>query len=87
MCADVSNDAEKVRSAIKKHFASGGTAAFTEEQLLVRFDQFFAESEELVQQVATSLQASDWPTLKGELNALCWPHVCLHSHQLACVQH
>ena len=65
VCAAVSNDAEQVRAAIKKHFASGGEAAFTEEQLLVRFDQFFAESEELVQQVATSLGSSDWPTFTG----------------------
>jgi hypothetical protein len=70
VCAAVSNDADQVRAAIKKHFASGGKAAFTEKQLLVRFDQFFAESEELVQQVATSLQASDWPAFKGASVAL-----------------
>jgi galactokinase len=65
VCAAASNDADAIRSAIKKHFASGGKADFTEEQLLVRFDQFFAESEELVARVATSLEASDWPTFKG----------------------
>ena len=49
----MSNDAEAIRAAIRKHFADGGEAAFTLEQLLVRFDQFFAESEELVAAVAT----------------------------------
>lgn len=61
VCASASNNADAMRAAIRKHFASGGKAAFTEQQLLVRFDQFFAESEELVAGVANALQSSDWP--------------------------
>ena len=63
VCASVSNDAEAIRTAIRKHFADGGEAAFTLEQLLVRFDQFFAESEELVAAVATALGAEDYAGL------------------------
>ena len=59
----MSNDAEAIRTAIRKHFADGGEAAFTLEQLLVRFDQFFAESEELVAAVATALGAEDYAGL------------------------
>ena len=67
VCKSASNDADAIRAAIRKHFASGGKAAFTEQQLLVRFDQFFAESEELVAGVAHALQSSDWPVSNPHL--------------------
>ena len=63
VCAAVNNDADVVRKAIAAHFDSGGTAQFTQEQLTVRFDQFFAESEQLVAAVAQALENSDWASL------------------------
>eukprot|EP00040_Diaphanoeca_grandis_P040465 m.261840 g.261840 ORF g.261840 m.261840 type:complete len:497 (+) comp43324_c0_seq1:114-1604(+) len=48
-------DANSIRTAIKKYFSAGGTALFTQPQLLRRFDQFFAESEEIVQSVARAI--------------------------------
>jgi len=45
-------NADTIRAAIKAHFTKGNTAAFTQKQLLRRFDQFFAESEEIVSAVS-----------------------------------
>ena len=41
------------------HFANGGTAAFKEEDLIRRFDQFHAESETIVAGVAASIASND----------------------------
>ena len=54
------------RPRIQAHFASGGTAAFKEEDLIRRFDQFYAESETIVAGVAASIAANDLAKL-GEL--------------------
>ena len=63
VCAAVKNDADVVRSAITSYFAAEGKAQFTENQLLVRFTQFFEESEQLVSAVATAIGAQDWGAL------------------------
>jgi galactokinase len=60
VCESVGNDAAAIRGAISAHFAAGGGAQFTEEQLQVRFTQFFEESEQLVGAVAAALAAQDW---------------------------
>lgn len=44
-------DPDSVRSSIHEYFKNGGASSFTELQLTRRFDQFFAESEEIVAQV------------------------------------
>ena len=54
------------RPRIQAHFTSGGTAAFKEEDLIRRFDQFYAESETIVAGVAASIAANDLAKL-GEL--------------------
>ena len=45
-------DAEAIRAGIKAYFAGGGDAQFDEAALLTRFDQFYAESEEIIPKVA-----------------------------------
>ena len=48
-----------IDAIFQAHFASGGTAAFTEEDLIRRFDQFYAESETIVAGVAASIASND----------------------------
>ena len=56
-------DPEAVRAAITGHFASGGVADFSEAALLRRFDQFYAESEEIIPEVAKAFAAADGAAL------------------------
>lgn len=56
---DAGGDAEAVRRGIKAHFSGGGEALFSEEALIRRFDQFFAESEEIIPQFVAALKGGD----------------------------
>lgn len=56
---DAKGDAEAVRRGIAAHFAAGGEAMFDETALIRRFDQFFAESEEIIPDFVASLKSRD----------------------------
>mmetsp|Transcript_36304 Transcript_36304/g.108932 ORF Transcript_36304/g.108932 Transcript_36304/m.108932 type:complete len:472 (-) Transcript_36304:96-1511(-) len=60
---DAKGDPDAVRKIIKGHFAAGGTAAFDEAALIRRFDQFFAESEEIIPAFADAHARGDWAAL------------------------
>ena len=53
------SDPDAIRAAISGHFAAGGTADFEEADLIRRFDQFYAESEEIIPEVAKAFAAAD----------------------------
>ena len=53
-------DAAAVRAGISEYFASGGDCEFDEQALLVRFDQFYAESEEIIPNVARAFAGQDF---------------------------
>jgi len=56
-------DAEAIRAGIKAYFAGGGDAQFDEAALLTRFDQFYAESEEIIPKVAQAFADQDFEAL------------------------